>query len=159
MSDHRNARVTGQHLPAIGADFWGMAVGLGLLLMIVQLSYTEFSFMRDILGQNTPEGVAAGWWWSISALWLINALRRPAASKADAMSRGFRSYLFSAFTLLGAIEIAQQGVPAALGFQVGAGAFAIVYAIGGLGVASVKTVRVAARARQIDAIQLPLPFI
>jgi hypothetical protein len=166
MATHHTAKAVRMHLPAIGMEFWAPALGLGALLSVVQFSYTEFSFVREVLGQNTPEGAAAGWWWSVSMVWLIAALRAP-HGKTDHIGRGFRFYVFSAFSLLGVLEIAQQGAPAAMGFLVGAGAFAALYSLADLGATALKRLRRSVRARRAisrrtfnsEAEQLALPFL
>jgi hypothetical protein len=158
MTIHTSAKATSLRFPSIGLEFWGPAFGLGLLLWAVEFSYAEFSFIREVLGQNTPEGVAAGWWWSISVIWLISALRRSGDARRDPMYRGFRFYLFSAFSLLGGVEIVQQGLHAALGFLVGAGAFAAVFSLADLSAASLKSFRSATHNRRAEVKQLSLPF-
>jgi hypothetical protein len=142
--------------------FWGAALALGLLFVLVEFSYTQFSLTKQLLGHNSPEGATAGWWWSLSLLWLIAALRRPATETQRGLGGlghpGFRLYLVAAFSLLSGMEIVQQGPPAAAGFLVGAGAFAAVFLLVDLGAALARKVRLPARPLAFDTEQLPLPF-
>ncbi len=70
--------------------FWGAVLALGLLFLLVEFSYTQFSLTRQLLGQNSPEGATAGWWWSLSVMWLISALRPRTGEKVGFRTRRLR---------------------------------------------------------------------
>jgi len=144
--------------------FWGGTLAVAVMLVLVELTYREFSLTRHVLGQNSPEGATAGWWWSLSVLWLLSAMHHQHAVTNrggwGGLGRpGIRVYLVAGFSVLSGLEIVQQGSPAALGFLVGSGAAAASYMLMDLVSILTRAVRVPASAPKFESSeQLSLPF-
>ena len=138
-------------------------MAVAVMLVLVALTYKEFSLTRHILGQNSPEGATAGWWWSLSVLWLLAALRHQPTDAGRGGWGGFgrpgiRVYLVAAFSVLSGLEIVQQGSPAALGFLIGSGAAAASYMLMDFLSILSRVVRLPASAPKFEGEQLSLPF-
>jgi hypothetical protein len=145
-------------------DRRGPAV-LAMLVVGALLSAIGFLGVRHLYAVGTEEGAAAGWWWCLSFSWLLAALEKPAdGDLASLIGRPaaraaqwlfpmdaqrpvsssppvpmVRWYLLASFSLFGVLETVQQGAPAAVGFLVGAGAFALLFTIAECGVLLIQT--------------------
>jgi hypothetical protein len=146
---------------------WGTrgTIALGVLIVGVLMAAFDVFGIYHLFPIGSEEGVAAGWWWCLSFSWLVAALERPTADDLAARIGLFgggalawladtevneqepslakipamRWYLLAAFSLFSILETTQQGAPAALGFLVGAGAFAVLFALAEMGVLLIQT--------------------
>ena len=99
----------------------------GLLIVGALLSAFDFLAIRHLYPVGANDGAAAGWWWCLSFSWVALSLERSAADGRPMPIT--RWYFVAVFTALGLMEVVQHGVPAGLGFLVGAGTFSVVFAL------------------------------
>ncbi len=110
---------------------WGMTLGLVLTLSAIGLGFASFPVLHRLLPAGLPEGILAGWSWSLSLIWMVGTVRHGQsgtvreiagrdAEGLQAKSIALCGYFLSAFTLLGVVECAQLGAPAVMGFALSA---------------------------------------
>jgi hypothetical protein len=136
-------------------------------MFLVAVTYMEVSYVQSLTRAASAEGVACGWWWSVSVILLLEALYRPLAVKlngapAPLISLGntaLRGYLVAVFSVLSTIEMVQQGHRAQLGFLIGMGALGACYLVFKLSVEAIRGARRPLVSEPAEPEQLSLPFV
>jgi hypothetical protein len=127
-----SASANGSRTKAFSGEVWETLIAVTVLLCAVKLSYDAFSMVRLVATDISPDGAAAGWWWTASMIW-VAALKWNDQPVRDGMlsrrfgNRALRGYLAMAFSMVAVLEMIQQGPAGIMGVIVGGLSFLTVF--------------------------------
>lgn len=115
----------------VASEVWESLMVVILLLVAVRCSFDAFGLLKMVAPSISPEGAAAGWWLSMSVIWL--AASRGGVETAPSLfgrpfgNRALRLYVALVFALFSGLQVGQHGADAIAGLAVGALSFLTVF--------------------------------